>query len=298
MIEVSSATGDAPAKLNLTLDILGRRDDGYHRLRSLAIGIGLHDRIMCSARPESGIALDCSDPALVDRDNLAYRAAAALARHCGREPALKIRLEKTIPIGAGLGGGSSDAATTLRLCNQLWDAGLDRTALAGIGAQLGSDVPLFFFLPAAVITGRGERVESAALRWSGWALLAFADAVVPTPEVYRAWRPSDSTGLPCGMDQAILEVTSAEELMPMLSNHLEAAVFRVSPTVACAHSELKRLEIGPIRISGAGSTLFRLFDDPETARHAADRIDKHGIGLRTSVVAAPVGESPILDKEC
>jgi 4-diphosphocytidyl-2-C-methyl-D-erythritol kinase len=300
IVKVTSATADAPAKLNLTLDILGRRDDGFHELRSLAVGVDLCDRITCSVRSQSGITLNCTDPELGGDDNLAYRAAAQLAKRCGKEPALNIELRKAIPVAAGLGGGSSDAATTLRLCNRLWGAGLDRTELATIGAELGSDVPLFFFLPAALLTGRGDRVEPVRLRWSGWVLLVFVDVVVSTAEVYRAWRASDAAGLPSGMDRAILEVSSADELTPMLSNHLEPAVFRVSPTVARACEELDRLGIGPMRVSGAGSVLFRLFDNPEAARNAASRIENHGTGLRTLVVATPAGngQDPIISKEC
>lgn len=291
---VSSASADAPAKLNLTLDILGRRNDGFHELRSLVVGVDLCDRVTCGLRPESGIAVTCSDPALSGNHNLAYRAAARLAEHCAKEPALHIELRKAIPVGAGLGGGSSDAATTLRLCNQLWETGLDPSALAGIGAELGSDIPLFFFLPSAVMTGRGERVAPANLRWSGWVVLVFADVAVSTREVYQAWRPSDAVHLPSGMDEAILEATSADEIMPMLSNHLEPAAFRVSPAVAQAREELDRIGLGSMRVSGAGSALYRLFDDLEVAGEAAGRIRNHGIGLRTLVVAAPAGsgESP------
>lgn len=300
IIKIPSATADAPAKLNLTLDILGRRDDGFHELRSLAVGVDLCDHITCTARSEGGITIDCIDPELGGDDNLAYRAAARLAKRCGKEPALNIELRKAIPVAAGLGGGSSDAATTLRLCNRLWGAGLDRTALAAIGAELGSDVPLFFFLPAALMTGRGDCVEPVRLRWSGWVLLVFADAVVSTAEVYRAWRTSDAAGLPSGTDRAILEANSADELTPMLSNHLEPAVFRVSAVVARAHAELDRLGVGPMRISGAGSVLFRLFDDAQAARNTASRIENHGTGLKTLVVEAPAqsGQSPIANKEC
>lgn len=285
-------TGRACAKINLTLDVLGRRDDGFHELRSLVIGVGLRDTIRCRLGEPIGIRFTCSDPVLTGPSNLVWRAAERLARHAGIAPALDLHLEKSIPVGAGLGGGSSDAATTLRLCNQIWRLGLERDELAAIGAELGSDVPLFFYLPSAVMTGRGERVERVALRWSGWALLVFAGPLVPTAEVYRAFRASDTKDQPRGNDAAICEVGSAKEINALTSNHLESAVLRVSPTVARVYDELQRSGMGPFRVSGAGSALFKLFDEKEAADHAAIMIERLGLGVSMVVAAAPVGEIP------
>ena len=292
-----AATADACAKINLTLDVLARRDDGYHELRSLVIGIDLRDSIRCSVTTEPELVLQCSDPSLSGTSNLAARAVGELARHCGRDPALRIELQKRIPVGGGLGGGSSDAATTLRICNHLWGAGLGRTDLSRIGARLGSDVPLFFSLPSAVMTGRGEHVEPVPLIWSGWVLLALAGPVVPTVEVYQAWRKSDTAGLPEGRDSAACQASTAEELNALLTNHLEPAVFRVSPTVARVYDQLQRSAPGPWRVSGAGSALFRLFDEKETAINLARVIEHLGIGVTTTVVGAPMGESPVVSKE-
>ncbi len=292
-----SATAKAPAKINLTLEVVGRRGDGYHELRSLVIGVDLCDRICCRLRGELGLELACSDAGLAGGDNLACRAAMKLARYIGREPDLGIELEKTIPVGAGLGGGSSDAAATLRLCNDLWKAGLDRDELAAIGAEIGSDVPLFFSLPSAVITGRGERVEPVTLSWSGWVLLAFAGVEVSTAEVFRAWRPTDGPRLPRETNGAIIRAATADEMSAMLSNRLEPAVFRVSPAVPRAYDELNRAGFGPMRVSGAGSAMYRLFDEEEAARHAAKTIKAMRIGITTSVVAAPAEPGSIVCEE-
>ena len=135
----------------------------------------------------SGIDLTCSDPSLSNSRNLAVRAAERLAGRDGLNAALSIELEKTIPVGAGLGGGSSDAASTLRLCDHLWGLSHTDAELAEMGAGIGSDVPLFFSLPGAVITGRGEKVEAISLNWSGWVLLVHARLVVSTAdEIGRA----------------------------------------------------------------------------------------------------------------
>ncbi len=249
---VSSATVAACAKINLTLDVLGRRDDGYHELRSLVVGVDLCDTVRCHPLDRPQLVVDCSESSLAGRDNLAYQAALEFAGHCGIDPALRIELDKVIPVGGGLGGGSSDAAATLRVCNHVWNAGLDRAELSRLGARLGSDVPLFFFLPSAVVTGRGEQVEPVSLCWSGWVLLIMAGPGVPTAEVYRAWRHTDTARLPADMDREVCAAAGAEELSGLLTNHLEAAVFRVSPRVARVYDELNRAGFGPLRVSGAG----------------------------------------------
>lgn len=290
--------GDAPAKINFTLEVLGRRDDGYHDLRSLVIGVDLTDHICCRTSPIPGISVHCNDPALNHGDNLAARAARALAQRCDREPALRIELQKRIPVGGGLGGGSSDAATTLRLCDSLWHTGLDQTELAAVGAELGSDVPLFFSLPSAVIEGRGERVSPVRLRWSGWVLLICPPIPVSTAEVYRDYRSDDSDGCPRDTDRDILHVSSAAELSELLSNHLETAVFRVCPTVYSLREALTSLDLHSVHVTGSGSALFCLFDDPRPARSAANKIQERWSQVTTVVAAAPVGQGPIFSEEC
>ena len=294
---VASAVVTAPGKINLTLDVSGVRPDGYHDLRSLVLGIDLCDRIIGTTQNDPGVTIVCEDRRLCGPENLAARAARRLAEFRGREPNLRIELHKSIPVGGGLGGGSSDAAATLRLCNHLWKTGLDRAALARIGAELGSDVPFFFSLPAAIIRRRGEQVEPVKLGWSGWVLLVFVDKMVCTADVYRSWRPSDSVGQPREMDASMVEVSSGDDLTAMLSNHLEAAVFRVCPEIGRVRQAIDGLGIGSLRVSGAGSTLFRLFDEVGAARDAAKRIRSAGINVTTSVVAAPERESSVIVKE-
>ena len=289
---------DAPAKINLTLEVLGRRNDGYHDLRSLVIGVDLRDRVRCQPSSIPGIILACSDPTLNNPDNLAVRAARILAERCDRHPAVQIDLEKRIAVGAGLGGGSSDAATTLRLCNSLWRTDLPTTELAAIGAELGSDVPLFFSLPSAVIEGRGERVSPVRLRWSGWILLICPPISVSTAGVYRAFRPHDSDGFPSGTDRNILHAASAVEVSGLLSNHLEPAVFRVCPTVYSLREALTFLDLTSVHVTGSGSALYCLFDDPEPALRAANKIQERWSHVTTVVAAAPVGQGPIFSEEC
>jgi len=277
----------AYAKINLTLGVLGKRPDGYHEIESVVIGVGLHDTIRCQRSDGAGVTVTCSDPTIPTSENLALLAANLLARQANSPPHVQIELQKSIPIGGGMGGGSSDAATVLQLCNRLWDVGLDGKALAELGASIGSDVPLFFSLPVAVVTGRGEHVESATLRWTGWVLLVFAEQVVPTPEVYAAFRATDISLRGSHVNSDVLHASTAETLSSMLYNDLESAVIRVAPEVGQLRQQLDGLGMGCWRISGAGSTLFRLFDEQQTAVEAAQRVAQQ-TGKQTAVVAAPV----------
>lgn len=296
MSKLSVLATDAPAKINLTLEVHGPRGDGFHELRSLVIGVGLADHLRCVPHREGGEGLRfrCDEAALAGEDNLAWRAARRFAEHWGRPAAFTLELAKRIPVGGGLGGGSSDAAAALRLCDRHFEAGAGSAELARLGAELGSDVPLFFALPGAVMTGRGEVVEPVKLAWSGWVVLVPAGVAVSTVEVYRAWRAADARGCPRGSDEAARSATSAAELGGCLTNELEPAVFRTAPKVAEVFDSLSKLGEGPVRVSGAGSVLYLLCDNEEQARARARRIDEQKIGVGTLIVSAPVGVSPIV----
>lgn len=287
----------SPAKVNLTLDILGRRGDGYHDLRSLVIGVDLCDHVRCIPNSDSAIEVECSDPKLGGAANLAHQAATALAESRHIEQGARISIRKRIPIGGGLGGGSGNAAAALRLCNDLWGTNLTNRELAGLGQTIGSDVSLFYSLPSAVIEGRGERVRRVRLRWSGWVLLICPGIPVSTAEVYRAWRREDSRFDPAGRIDAILDATRASEINPLLDNQLESAAFRVYPALTELRDTLSDLQGGPSRMSGSGSTMYRLYDDPTAARRAALSIRDRIPRVKTYVAAAPVGMSSVFSEE-
>ena len=280
---------DAPSKINLTLDVLARREDGFHEIRSLVVGVDRRDRVRCRLTDRPGVAMRCSDPTLATEDNLCCRAAKLLASRIGVDPCVEIEVQKRIPIGGGLGGGSSDAAVVLGLCNRLWNAGLAESELAVIGAEVGSDVPLFFHLPAAVVRGRGEVVEPVVMAWAGCALLISPPVSVSTPAVYNAWRVGDAEVRSTGDELAIRRCRSAGELMPRLSNHLEPAVFRVAREVKRVYDTIEEAGLGPIRVSGAGATMYRLFDNESVARLAAGAVQRLGLGITTYIAAVPVG---------
>ncbi|MFO0974405.1 MAG: 4-(cytidine 5'-diphospho)-2-C-methyl-D-erythritol kinase [Phycisphaerae bacterium] len=254
----------APAKLNFTLRVLHRRPDGYHELESWVVLIDLCDSLKLSAAAAgSGTRLTCSDPALPsDRRNLAVAAAEAMAAAAGRAPDVDVQLDKRIPVSAGLGGGSSDAAAVLRGLNELWGLHWPAERLAALGAGLGSDVPLFLAGPQSIIRGRGERVSAVASPWTGFVVLVCPPFGVSTADAYRAWAPVDRPTTPLGGTAGALP---AAGLRPRLYNDLEPGVFRAAPRLAELHQRLDGLRDVPVRMSGSGSTLFALFDDGASA---------------------------------
>ncbi|MFQ3592167.1 MAG: 4-(cytidine 5'-diphospho)-2-C-methyl-D-erythritol kinase, partial [Gemmataceae bacterium] len=153
-----------PAKVNLFLEVMSRRPDGFHELATLMMGVGWYDTLEYIERPTGEVILHCDTPELsTGPDNLIVRAAELLRTRLGICQGVEIRLFKRIPMQAGLAGGSSDAAATLAGLNHLWRLGLDAPTLAALGAELGSDVSFFFHGPAAWCTGRGELIEPTPL---------------------------------------------------------------------------------------------------------------------------------------
>ena len=181
----------APAKINLTLTVKGRRDDGFHEIESLMVPITVFDRLTLAHKEEGDLEFTCDDPNLpVDENNLVVRAVRLFCESCGLEPRLHVALEKQIPHGAGLGGGSSDAASTLLGLNALFQTDLTREALARMAAELGSDIPFFIYQSAAIARGRGELVEPAKFPHQLPLLLIKPEFGVPTPWAYKQWKDS------------------------------------------------------------------------------------------------------------
>ncbi len=276
----------SPAKINLALQVLGKRDDGFHEIRSLVIAVDLTDHLTFRRTDGGNVTLSCSSSELpTDDSNLIVRAANVLREHAGVEASADITLEKNIPVAAGLGGGSGNAAIALSALNRLWRTGLSRDVLCGLGAELGSDVPLFFHLPTAEIRGRGERVTPIGLRWRGSMLLAFAGCPVSTPEVYSLLEKNDHP--PVGEDvfNAIVNAESASDLQSLCFNHLEPAVFRAAPKVAEMCAAVSQLAGRTCRVTGAGQAAYLLFDDPGEAEDLRHRMLASGLGIEARVVA-------------
>jgi len=262
----------APAKVNLTLDVLGRRPDGYHALRSVMQALELHDTLELTLHVASEIVFECDVPALRGDANLVVRAARLLREHTGYGGGAHITLRKRIPIDAGLGGGSSDAAATLRGLAQLWDLDLSPVQLAELGARLGSDVPFFFYAPTALVSGRGEYVEPLPPIPPVHVVLHKPEGGVSTARVFAALPPA-RYGDGGGTDRlltALREGRTVEEWP--LSNGLQETVADLYPDVAAALTRLAAAGATHPILTGSGSTVYALFADRDRAQQVCDRL--------------------------
>src|SRR5262245_44171097 len=254
----------APAKVNLYLEIHGKRADGYHELTTLMLAVRLYDTLVLKEADE--LRLSCSDPSLSSGPaNLVWRAAELLRMQAGGNRGAAIRLIKRIPQAAGLAGGSSDAAATLAGLNRLWRLGLDAGRLAALGAELGSDVSFFFFGPAAWCTGRGEVVEPLKLGRPLDLVLVCPEAGLSTASVFKALRLPETPTEGAEVRRAV-QTGDIEALGRCLFNRLEEPAMRLCPEVGQWRERLARLGPAGARMSGSGSTVFAL------ARDAADAL--------------------------
>ncbi|MFM8715239.1 MAG: 4-(cytidine 5'-diphospho)-2-C-methyl-D-erythritol kinase [Spartobacteria bacterium] len=249
-------TIDAPAKVNLTLRVLGRREDGFHEIETLMAPLTLADRLEITLRAESGIRLTCSDASVPsDASNLAHRAAAAFAEHTGLRFGVEIHLQKNIPHGAGLGGGSSDAAAVLLALDQLLETKLPTSELERLAATMGSDIPFFIRCQPALCRGRGEIVEPFEGLTPGEILLVKPPFPIPTPWAYQAWAASEKK--PATFQQY-------HGSIPMV-NDLEAPVFSKYLLLPVLKAALREKDgVSAAMMSGSGSTIFAILNDAAT----------------------------------
>ncbi|HEY1922348.1 MAG TPA: 4-(cytidine 5'-diphospho)-2-C-methyl-D-erythritol kinase [Tepidisphaeraceae bacterium] len=268
----------SPAKINLHLRIGPPAADGFHPLLSWMCTVGLHDTIEMENAREPGIRLKCDRPDVpVDGSNLIVRAADAI-----RNPQMgaDITLQKRIPMGGGLGGGSSNAAFALLGLNKLW--GLDRSKeqLAKVGAKLGSDIVFFLHGPSSICEGRGERVMPIGRPAPKFAVLIFPKLSMSTPAVYRRFdemKLGSHGDVEKHPDWQTWRQLPATEFLPLLVNDLEAPAFSLCPELGQLRQQVEN-QIGQIvRMSGSGSTLFTLADNADAAKALSERIRQPGI---------------------
>jgi 4-diphosphocytidyl-2-C-methyl-D-erythritol kinase len=247
------------AKINLTLDVLGKRPDGYHELASVMQTVSLSDTICITASTSDGITCETDILELRTESNLALRAGKLLAaRLGGHGHGARIELRKEVPAQGGLGGGSSDAATVLAALNALWNSGYDEPTLEALAAELGSDVSFFIRGGTCLIEGRGERVTPLPDAELLWVVLAKPPVSIPTPAVFRALAPSAYSS---AADSAVIEAIRAGDALPFdhLSNALEPGVLREYPAVAMTRDAVLAAGAPLVRMSGSGPTLYAPF---------------------------------------
>jgi 4-diphosphocytidyl-2-C-methyl-D-erythritol kinase len=282
----------APAKINWFLKVIGLRDDGFHEIRSLFQKITLYDRLTFTPADKLSIATDTQIPL---EDNLIYKAAVLLQKKCGIDAGAVIGLDKNIPMGAGLGGGSSDAAAALLGLNELWSLGLATEELSSLAEQLGSDVPFFLHGPLSFISGRGENITPRnALKTTSillvkpsfdistaWAYKKFShmrsvdisDAGETSSAIYydNDLELTKKAGKVNNIEHFIRNIERAEpgDKTDDVFNDLERVVIESFPVIAEIKERLREQGAGFALMSGSGSTVFGVFDSREKAEEAS-----------------------------
>ena len=259
-----------PAKVNLGLHVHGKREDGFHELETIFQMVSLFDDVELELL-SSGIKLECDTPGIpTDDTNLVCKAALLLRKSYQVEgKGVSIRLKKKIPFGAGLGGGSGNAAGVLMGLNRLWDLNIDREKLFTLAAELGSDVPFFLTSPCALGKGRGERLKVLEPCSKFQVLLVFPGFPIATSWVYQnlrlklTKRPNNISIL-----RKNLSLSNITSLGSQLYNDLESVVIQKFPEVKVVKDELWAWGALGVLLSGSGSTVFGIFDDPEKAQVA------------------------------
>ena len=270
-------TEAAPAKVNLYLHVTGRRDDGYHLLDSLVAFAEIGDTL--SAEPADTLSLQVVGPfaaeLAAEADNLVLRAARALAAEAGVSSGAHLVLEKHLPVAAGIGGGSADAAAALRLLCRLWRSSLQQAVLDRLAAGLGADVPVCLAGRTVRMSGIGERLEAAPALPPCGIVLVNPGIAVATAEVFRmrrgAW--SQPAMLPSGWN----DVAAMAGDLARLRNDLEPAAIALRPVIGCVLAELAATPGCKLaRMSGSGATCFGLYADAASARQALGHLERPG----------------------
>lgn len=258
----------APGKLNLFLHVVGRRDDGYHLLQTVFRLIDRADRVGIRVRADGNILRTLENPRIAEADDLCLRAARKLKERTGTHFGAEIALEKVLPIGGGMGGGSSDAATALIVLNRLWDLKLSRAELLELALDLGADVPAFVFGGNALGEGIGERLTALTLP-PAWYLVLIPQVAVSTKEIFT--------------HRALTRDSKTLKLPPFFAgqgrNDLESVVCGLYPAVAEHLAWLRRH--GDARMTGSGGCVFAGYASESDARSVLGQLPPHMKGFVT-----------------
>ena len=291
-LDENSLIVGAPAKVNLFLEVLHKRADGYHEINSLFQAVSLFDRLTGRRRPDRpGVEIRLKHPADVPTDdsNLIARAYELMRERFGLVDGLDIELDKNIPVAAGLGGGSSDAAATITTCNILFSLGLTAQEMADLGAEIGSDIPFFFSSGQALVSGRGEVVTEVALQTDYWLGLVTPAVRISTAEAYRQ--------LSLGLTKVKVPVSfrcckELQELVRFLSetgNDFESIQLGAHPQLEEIKNGLSDLGALLSRMSGSGPTVFGLYiEAPDVKSKRLQSKDERRDGARQAFAVRPI----------
>jgi 4-diphosphocytidyl-2-C-methyl-D-erythritol kinase len=273
MSHLKPVTVNAPAKINLVLEVVRRRPDGYHDLRTVMHTLELADTLRFTPHP-AGVRVSCDAPGVpADAGNLAGRAAELFQRAYGLRDGVAIHIQKRIPVAAGMGGGSSDAAATLLGLCRFWDLPVDRKRLHALAQQLGSDVPFLLHGGCALGTGRGDRLFPWPAVPGLWMVVVNPGFAVPTPLVYKKLklpltRKKNYINL---LRQAILK-KNPEKIGQYLYNQLETVTLKMHPEVARIKAALLAAGATAALMSGSGPTVFGLVPSPEAGQKIVKKL--------------------------
>lgn len=257
------------AKINLGLEIVRKRPDGYHDIRTLFQTITLADELVFEPAPAGTLELEGDDPGVAwDRTNLVHRAAALLRRASGTDAGVRISVRKSVPAGRGLGGGSSNAAATLLALDAMWGLGLGAAGLAPLARSLGADVPFFLKGGLCLGEGIGDRLTPLADLAPLPCLLVFPPFSIPTPSIYAGVDPALTSP---GKDSKIVRFLESGDF-GLLENDLERVIFRAYPETERWKSFFREQGALVSQVSGSGSAVYGIFPDTESAAAARRRL--------------------------
>jgi len=279
-------TWPAPAKLNRFLHILGQQEDGYHLLQSIIQFVDLCDQLSFTAQDDESIRCFNSNSSVLPENDLCVRAAQLLQSKMTTVRGVQIRVEKNIPIGAGMGGGSSDAATTLIALNEIWDAGFGLDELEQMGKQLGADVPVFIRGHACWVEGVGEQLSPITLP-EPWFVIIYPDVQLSTQEMFSnpdLTRSSEPLKI-----RDFLKLSEVEEALLKTQNVFEP-IARRHPAVDRAFQVLN--QYAPAKLTGSGSTLFAQCESESQAK----QISQYCENEFTTYVAKGLNQSPVISR--
>lgn len=261
---------ESPAKVNLRLEILKRREDGYHELRTLLQKISLRDTLHFSLKKEKGVSINTDHPKLpIGKDNLVYKAAQSMLKVSDYKGGVRIEIEKRIPLGAGLGGGSSNAATALKALNQLLKSNLSKKELMEMGLEIGADVPFFFLEGAAIGLGIGEQLKKKELPIL-WYVLIYPNFEVSTRWAYQNFVLTNQR-IHFNLHKFL---RTPEGISRILLNHLEEVVSEKYPQISIMKKILLSAGALGSLMTGSGPTVFGLFPEGKSAAGAYEKIRK------------------------
>lgn len=283
----------APAKINWFLEVTGKRPDGYHELVTVMQAISLYDRLDFKTRSEPGLALTCNIDLGPPEKNLVYRAGELLRARYAPDRGASVHLEKKVPHGAGLGGGSSDAAAAVVGLNKLWGLKLENRVLENLVSEVGSDCAFFVQGGVALCTGRGEIIEHKAPIPRVHLVILYPNIVLPTVDVYRdlsrhlTYQPRN-----CYFFHGEGARNSAKTLPRVIFNRLEESALRVSPELREVWQKTSAEAGVTCRfVSGSGSSIAFVMEDGPAAQTLARTLEDRGLGRAFAVTTVTVGVS-------